>query len=354
VGESTKHKRERILVVDDEVFIADLLSRWFTREGYQCAAASGGIEALELLDREEFHLVVSDITMPGMSGIDLLKTMKSRFPDTAVLMATAISDRETAILALKLGAYGYSIKPFDRNEMLINVANALERRRVILRMRDYERDLEEKVRERTAQVRQREEQIILRLLSAAEYRDDETGAHIKRIGLYSASMARELGWAATAVGDIRLAAPMHDVGKIGIPDRILQKPGKLTSEEFEIMKKHTEIGARILDCPEVPLLQLAKEVALSHHERWDGMGYPGGLSGLSIPESGRIVAVADVYDALSHRRVYREALPGYVAVSMVNEEKGTHFDPRVVECFMDVISEIVQISEQVRETKGRV
>jgi len=267
----------RILVVDDEPDITNLLCRWLSMEGYECTAASNGEEALNILAGARFDLMMSDITMPGISGIDLLSFATDRFPDMAVFMATAIRDRKTAVRALQLGAYGYSIKPFDRDELLINVSNAFERRRVTLLMKEYERDLEQKVKERTAQVRRREEQIVLRLLAATGYRDVETGDHIRRIGLYSAVIAKELGWGGQAVEDIKLAAPMHDVGKIGIPDSILQKPGKLTSEEFAIMKTHTEIGGKMLDDPEIPLLTTAREIALSHHEKWDGSGYPFGL-----------------------------------------------------------------------------
>jgi putative two-component system response regulator len=340
---------ERILVVDDEPFITELLCRWFTAEQYSCRTAQGGEQALELLKADKFHLVVSDITMPGMSGIQLLETVRRFWPDTAVLMATAISDRQTAVEALQLGAYGYAVKPFNRNELLIDVANALERRRVTLVMREYEHSLEEKVRERTAQVRRREEQIIYRLVSASEHRDDETGAHIKRIGLYSAIMARELGWDPQRVEDIRLAAPMHDVGKIGIPDRILQKPGKLTPEEFEMIKKHTEIGAKILDDPEIPLLRMGKEIALTHHEKWDGSGYPHGLSGERIPESGRIVAVVDVYDALLYHRIYKPALPEDKVLEILRASRGKHFDPRLLDCFLTLLPEIRGIREEIRD-----
>ncbi len=339
----------KILAVDDEPDITGLLARWFAMEGYECATASNGEEALSMLEEANFDLLVSDITMPGMSGIELLAVVRTRWPDMAVLMATAIGDRATAVLALQLGAYGYSIKPLDRNELLISVANVLERRRVTLLMREYEHDLEQKVRERTAQVRRREEQIVLRLVSASGYRDDETGEHIRRIGLYAAAIARELGWEPQAAADMKLAAPMHDVGKIGIPDRILQKPGKLTQTEFEIMKTHTEIGGKILDDPEIPLLRLAREIALSHHEKWDGSGYPVGLAEEAIPESGRIIAVLDVYDALVYDRVYRSALPEEQALSIVSEGKGKHFDPRILDCFFSLLPEVRLIRQQVKE-----
>ncbi|MGB6066193.1 MAG: HD domain-containing phosphohydrolase [Desulfomonilaceae bacterium] len=345
----TERVREEILIVDDEPYICDLLDRWLSAEGFRCTCANSGETALNLLAGKKVDLVISDIAMPGMSGIDLLKAVRTIHVDSAVIMVTAIDDRQTAILALQLGAYGYSIKPLDRNELLISVANALERRRTALVMREYERGLEQKVLERTALIRRREEQIILRLISASEYRDDETGAHIQRIGLYSSVMARELGWVPQAVNDIRVAAPMHDVGKIGIPDQILQKPGKLTPEEFEIMKTHTIMGGRILDNPDIPLLQMAKEIALSHHEKWDGSGYPCALSGEAIPESGRIVAIVDMYDALVYDRIYRPALPEKEALSIIAEGKGKHFDPRILDCFFSLLPEIQRIRSEIKE-----
>jgi putative two-component system response regulator len=347
-------KKVRILLVDDEPHVSELLSRWLTLDGYSCNTASSGEDALKLLHDQPYHLLVSDIMMPGISGIELLKIVRTSFPDLAVIMVTAVADRKTAVVTLELGAYGYVIKPFDRNEISISVANALERRRVTLLMREYEHGLERKVLERTAQVREREEQIIFRLVSASEHRDSETGAHIRRIGLYSSVIAEELAWEPQAVSDIRLAAPMHDIGKIGIPDRILLKPGELTPEEFEIIKQHTEIGGHILDHPDIPLLRMAKEIALSHHERWDGSGYPYGLAGEAIPPSGRIVAIVDVYDALSQDRVYKAALPEEDVVSMMIAEEGKHFDPEILEVFLRLLPEMKRIRDEVKEEPDHV
>jgi len=345
-------QRARILIVDDEPSIGDLLSRWLTVEGYGCAVAENGETAVTLLENDHFDLVVSDIMMPGMSGMDLLTVIKTLFADIAVVMVTAVDDRKTAIMALDLGAYGYVIKPFDRNEILINVANALERRRLFLLSREYENELETKVKQRTKEVREREEEIVLRLISAAGYRDHETGTHIRRIGLYAAIMAADLGWDARSVDLVRLAAPMHDLGKIGISDNILLKPGKLTSEEFDVMKNHTLIGARILDGSDIALLQMAKEIALSHHERWDGSGYPQGLVTDSIPQSARIVSVADVYDALVHDRVYRPALPEDEALAIMDQQKGKYFDPRVFDSFRYMLPELRRIREEIKEGDG--
>jgi len=342
-------QRARILIVDDEPSIGELLSRWLTADGYACSVAENGETAVQLLGNGVFDLVVSDIMMAGMSGMDLLTVIKTLFSDVAVVMVTGVDDRKTAITALDLGAFGYVIKPFDRNEILINVANALERRRLTLLSRKYENELEAKVEQRTKEVREREEEIVLRLISAAGYRDHETGAHIRRIGLYAAVMADDLGWNAPEVDLIHLAAPMHDVGKIGIADSILLKPGKLTSEEFEMMKTHTLIGSRILGGSDIPLLQMAKDIALSHHERWDGSGYPQGLVTDSIPQCARIVSVADVYDALVHDRVYRPGLPEGEALAIMDQQRGRYFDPRVFDSFKHTLPELRRIREEVRE-----
>jgi len=340
-------KAAKILIVDDEPDVCGLLSRWLTSEGYSCDTANNGQMAVQLLEQKQFDLVVSDIMMPGISGIDLLTIVKNLYRDTAVVMVTAVDDRKTAGLALDLGAYGYAIKPFDKNEILISVVNALERRRLTLLSQEYERSLEAKVEDRTRQIRQREEEIVLRLISAVGHRHDETGSHIKRIGLSSAAMAKSLGWTPESEQDIKLAASMHDVGKIGIPDTILRKPGRLTREEFDVIKTHTTIGAEILDGSDAPLLQMAREIALSHHEKWDGSGYPQGLIEEATPESARIVGVVDMYDALVNDRVYRPALPEDEALSLMKMGKGESFDPRILDCFLDLLTEIRHIQEEV-------
>ncbi len=346
----TGDRDRKILIVDDEPHICEILSRWLTEEGYGCASAYDGETALRFLEQGSFHLLISDIMMPGMSGIDLLTVTRPLYPDLAVLMVTAVDDRKTAILTLELGAYGYVIKPFDRNEILINVANALERRDITRLSHEYEQNLTEHVRKRIAEVRKQEEEFVLRLTTAIGRRTDETAAHIRRVGLYSSALLKAyLGWEAKEVDNMRLAAPIHDVGKLGIPESILLKPGKLTPEEFEVMKKHTEIGAAIMDGSNFEAIKFAREIALSHHERWDGSGYPQGLAGKAIPESARIVAVVDVYDSLISDRVYRPAFPENEALAMIEEEKGRHFDPKILECFFDSLSEIQSIRREVEE-----
>ncbi|MFH0824258.1 MAG: HD domain-containing phosphohydrolase [Pseudomonadota bacterium] len=344
-------KTARILIVDDEQYVRRLMVRWLADEGYSCSVAENGMQALEYIAHEDYDLIVSDIMMPEMTGVDLLVEVKASFPDIAVLLVTGLDDRKTAIQTLELGAYGYLIKPFDKNEFLINVAGVLERRKLALLGKQYERQLETKVQERTLEVREREEEIILRLMSAMGYRDDETGAHIRRIGLYSYRMAKDLGWNEEAARDLRLAAPIHDVGKIGIPDAILLKPGPLTPDEHDMMKEHTTIGAGMLSNSKVPVLKLARQIALCHHEKWAGNGYPRGLSREQIPETARIVAILDVYDALSHKRIYRGALPEKEVLTVMSVGRGSHFDPNLFDCFMELLPEIRMIMENVPDEK---
>lgn len=327
----------KILIVDDEPSIRKVLSRWLEKEGYECRSAANVEEACKLLKEDRFSLILLDLMMPGQSGEVLLSTVGEQYPDIAVVMATAIDSRGTALDLLRRGAFGYVIKPLDQREILVNVASALQRREAMLLARDYQKRLQDQVRMRTAEIRHREEEIVLRLAWTSESHDKSTGDHVRRIGVQSGVLAEALGWEPSKVDDIRVAAIMHDIGKIGIADGILLKPDSLTPEEFEVVKKHTEIGASILDHSEIPLLQMAEEIALCHHEKWDGSGYPQGLAGEEIPESARIVAVVDVYDALTHARVYRPAFPEEEALAMMREEREKHFDPRILDCFIELI-----------------
>lgn len=210
-------------------------------------------------------------------------------------------------------------------------------------------ELEAEVSRRTLQIRQREEEIALKLVSLTSFRDEETGAHVRRIGLYAAAMGKALAWDQEKIDDIRIAAPMHDIGKIGIPDRILLKAGKLTDAEFSIMKRHTEIGAKMLEHSRISSLDMAAEIALCHHERWDGSGYPLGLSGEDIPLAARITTIVDVYDALVHERVYKLALSEEETIAMMIEQRGKHFDPDLLDLFMSLLPVMRRIRCQVQE-----
>jgi putative two-component system response regulator len=337
----------KILIVDDEPYISELMSRWLTSEGYECARASSAEMAIGLLEEREFHLVVTDIMMPGMSGLELLALIRKDYPDVVVVMVTAVDDRKTGILALELGAYGYVIKPFEKNEVLINIANALQRRQVTKLSQQYDRHLAEHVEQHVTQTRQRE-QLLLKVIASVGRRHGETEAHIQRIGRCSSVVAeiRGTGWTMKQCEDIGLAAAMHDIGKTGIPDSILLKPGDLTREEREIMEKHTQLGQSLLQISDDPLFLMAREIALFHHEKWDGSGYPHGLAGEAIPEWARIVTVCDVFDALTHKRVYREALTESAAVAVMMTMKGRSFDPMTLDAFLDTLPKIRQIQDE--------
>jgi putative two-component system response regulator len=342
----TKAEAARILVVDDEPNISRLVSQLLTVKGYDSRVCNSGAQALAAIAAEEFALVISDISMPGMSGIELLAAVRKSHPAIAFIMLTAVDDHATAVRSLELGAFGYIIKPFEANELFINVSNSLRRRELEMERDQYEKRLEREVRERTAEIRVAQEQVILRLVTASGYRDEETGEHIRRMGEYAAVLARATGWNENAVDQIRLAACMHDVGKMGVADAILKKPGKLTVEEFEQMKEHTQIGARILEGTRIPLLELAREIAMNHHEKWNGSGYPSCLAGEAIPLPARIVAVCDVYDALVNDRVYRAALPEPEALAIIQDGRGSHFDPRILDLFLERLPEIRAIREK--------
>ena len=326
--------------------VRDIVARWLTDEGYGCAKAATAEEAWEHLQHHEVHLVTLDIHLPGRSGVDLLLDIKRTYPDTAVIMLTAVGQTEAAIGTLTQGAWGYLLKPVDRQELLFEVNSSIERRQLTIEKREYTRNLQEKVREQTISISLAHEETIHLLVGASMYRDEETGAHIKRTGLFSEALAEAAGWSAQEAEMIRLAAPMHDVGKIGIPDRILRKPAKLTPEEFEVMKTHTVIGANMLAGFQSTMLRMAQDIALNHHERWDGKGYPAGIAGRDIPESARILAIVDVYDALCHDRPYRPALPEDEVLAIMEQGLGSHFDPRLCASFFSVLPEIRRIAEE--------
>ena len=345
----TEQTKTNILVVDDEPSICHLVSRLLEKQGYACATCESAMEAVKRIASVPYELVISDIMMPGMTGIDLLARIKKSHPDIAFIMLTAIDDHETAVRALDLGAFGYVIKPFEANELIINVVNSLRRRELEMERNRYEDRLEGEVRERTAEIRATQEQITLRLVTASGYRDEETGAHIRRMGEYAAILAQGMGLKGEAVEEIRLAAPMHDIGKIGVADAILKKPGKLSEEEFKQIKEHTTIGARILEGSPIALLNLARDIALYHHEKWNGSGYQQGLREEEIPFCARIVAICDVYDALVNDRVYRPALPEDKALAIMKEGRSTHFDPHILDIFLDQLPQIHAIRDQIRE-----
>ncbi len=354
---TTENTAGSILIVDDEPAVCRHLSRLLTGRNYACSTASSAAEARTLLEADHFDLVLCDVKMPGESGIDLLDEIALTYPDTAMVMVTGLDDTELAEHALEMGAYGYVIKPFEPNEMLIDVSNALRRRTLEIENRRHREKLESMVEERTAELwtairrlekaekhlRESREDTVRRLSVAAEFRDDDTARHVNRMSLYCELLFKKLGQDYDQCELMRTASAMHDVGKIGIPDRILLKAGPLTDPEFDVMRTHASIGHRILDGSDSDLLLKAAEIALTHHEWWDGTGYPNGLNGEEIPLEGRVAAIADVFDALTSDRVYRKRFTFGEAVEMMSAEKGTHFDPQLLDLFLDSLDEVIRI-----------
>jgi len=348
--------QEGVLIVDDEHTIRAFLKQVLRGEGYHCEEAGNAEEALVKLKENSIGLVLLDIKMPGRSGLELLPEIRNSFPDTAVVMATAMNDTSIAVQCMKQGAYDYVAKPFSLDDVVLSVERALRRRRLELENRAYQQHLEELVSEKTRELKQALDAIklasldtIYRLAKAAEYRDADTGAHIERMGRFSAAIARQLGLDNGEVDNMLYAAPMHDVGKIAVPDRILLKSSSLDSDEWEIMKRHTTIGAEILRGSDAEFIRLAEVIALTHHEKWDGSGYPRGLSGLEIPLAGRIVAIADVFDALTSTRPYKEPFSVTASLDIVRKERGVHFDPDVTDAFFAVQEEVLAIRDEHRD-----
>ena len=353
-----------ILVVDDEDHVRLVLVRVLERNGFTCRVAADVTQARNLLDEVDFALVISDMNMPGESGLELIKSVTTEHPHTATIMCTGVDDTGIAATALEIGAYGYVVKPFEPNEILIAVMNALRRRSLEIENRAHREHLEQMVKSRTGdlweavsdleraekEIRLSREETVQRLSMAAEFRDQETAAHIKRMSLYCALIAERLGEESQRCESIRLSSVMHDVGKIGIPDNILLKPGTLDPEEWKVMKTHAEIGYRILSNSRSHLLAEAAEIALTHHERIDGSGYPRALVEDEIPLVGKIAAVADVFDALTTNRVYRKAFALGEAVDILKEGSGDKFDPKLVDVFLSSLDRVLGIKELHRDS----
>jgi putative two-component system response regulator len=350
----------RILVIDDEAQVRDLLRRILEGDRHIIATASNVAAARAQLREDGFELVLCDVNMPGESGVDFLAFALEEDPDLAVVMVTGADDPALAEQTLELGAYGYVVKPFRSSELSIAVANALRRRRLEIENRAHREQLEQILLDRTAALRQAvtrlevkeqelqrsHEETIHRLARAAEFRDLETGRHVERVSRYCSLLAGRLGLADERCELLRLASPLHDIGKIAIPDRILLKPARLTDHERQTMQTHAEVGYNLLAGSEQEVLEFAALIARTHHERYDGTGYPRGLAGDEIPLAGRIVAVADVFDALTSDRVYRPALSIEETVRVLRDGRGTHFDPAVLDTFLESLPAALAIKEE--------
>lgn len=349
--------KPHLLAVDDRPEVVRLIERSLG-EDYACEAATSVAEARAKLAEEPFELALCDIQMPGTSGLVLVEEIAGEHPEIAIVMVTGVDDPEIAERAFQLGAQGYLVKPFWPGQLQITVANALRQLQLELAERarhaallgsaeekteSLRHELIEAQRRAIADLRASRQETIERLVRAIEMHDPETGSHVNRMASVAAMLGEQLGLDPERVLLLRSAAPMHDVGKIATPDGVLKKPGPLTADERKRMESHTKVGYRILADSKSDLLRMAATIALTHHERFDGAGYPDRLSGAEIPLEGRIVAVADVFDALLSDRPYRPAFTLEETVRMIAGERGTHFDPEVVDALLANLDRAIQL-----------
>lgn len=360
-------KPNRILIVDDEELNRELLESLVTSFGHEPEMARDGVEALAKL-KLDIDLVLLDVMMPVMDGFEVARRIRED-PDTSdlpIIMVTALTSKEDRLRAVEAGANDFITKPVDKTELKVRTESLLRMKEAQDAVKRHKAELEKKVEQRTADLRlalqdmaeaqrktyQAHLETIQRLAIAAEYKDEDTAAHIHRMSNYCAIIARVLHLPPGEVELILHASPMHDVGKIGIPDHILLKPGKLTPEEWTIMKEHSVMGGRILGEAEDDLIKAGEIIALSHHEKWDGSGYPKGLKGEDIPLIGRITAIADVFDALTSKRPYKSPMSNEKAFAIIKDSIGTHFDPKVGEAFFKGIDEILSTQKQYKDMRA--
>lgn len=338
-----------IFLVDDELVNLKLLERTLGVEGYtNLVSIQDPRQFLENYKSQKPALILLDINMPHIDGFGILEQL-AELQDAMcppVIVLTAQFGREFLIKALEKGARDYVTKPFERVELMMRVKNHLTSHLDHLAVNERKDRLEELVEERTKEIRQTRLQVVQRLGRAAEYRDEETGNHILRMSHSAKMLAEAVGWDDYHCDLILHASPMHDIGKIGIPDNVLLKPGKFEPDEWEIMKSHAAMGARILEGDDSDLMLMARDIALCHHEKWDGTGYPNGLSGEAIPESARIAAICDVFDALTSIRPYKKAWTVEDAVNLLEENKDKHFEGRLVSAFVENLDSVIAIRER--------
>lgn len=325
-----------ILVVDDEDKNRRVMEAMLAPLGHKTLLAQNGKEALDMASNKAIDLILLDVMMPGINGFEVAVRLKQdeRTSIIPIVMVTSLRDREYRVRALEVGVDDFLSKPADSAEVTARVRSLLKVKAYNDHMRNYQHELEFEVSARTKELAATFEKLkaasletISRLASAAEYKDEDTGEHIIRMSHFSAAIARQMGQPSDWVERLLYAAPMHDIGKIGIPDQILLKPGKLDANEWITMKTHSVIGAEILKGSDSDFIQLGEQVALAHHEKWDGSGYPQGLAGADIPLSGRIVAIADTFDALTSKRPYKEPFTVEKSLSIIKDGRGAHFDP---------------------------
>lgn len=366
--ETADSRHARIMIVDDETINIEVVKAYLEEEGFlNFLTTTRSTIAIDLARKEKPDIVLLDINMPQVSGLDILETMRNDHELKLIpaIVLTASNDPQIKLNALRLGASDFLAKPVDPSELMLRLQNVLTAKAYRDHLAKYSERLEEQVRLRTAELELSRQEAIHCLARAGEYRDDDTGHHVTRVGRYAALIARELGFDQATVDLIEQAAQLHDVGKIGIPDSILHKPGKLDPQEFDIMRAHCGIGRRIINplsneesirlmthatvgmqimgSTNSPVLKLAAVIAATHHEKWDGTGYPHRIAGDKIPLEGRIVAVADVFDALSSARPYKQAFPVEKCLQILRDGRGTHFDPYVLDAFFRCQDEAISI-----------
>ncbi|MBU4445006.1 response regulator [bacterium] len=349
---------KRILIVDDDEQIREILGEYIKIQGFEYETASDGIEALAKI-KLDIDLVLIDVNMPKMDGYEVIKRIRSEaeFRDLPIIMVTSMASREDRLRAVQAGANDFVAKPIDQTELEVRTVSLLKIKEIQDTIKRHKSELGEKVQQRTAALRKSLDEMvdaqrktfeayldtIRRLAIAAEYRDEGTAAHIMRMSNYAAILAKGLKLPPGKVEIVLHASSMHDIGKIGIPDGILLKKGKLENKEWEIMKQHTIIGSRILKESNSDFLKAGDVIAASHHEKWDGSGYPNGLKGEEIPHFGRICAVADVFDALTTKRPYKEAFSNEEAFDILKKGHEIHFDPEVVDVFFEKVEDIINV-----------
>ena len=338
-----------ILIVDDTVLNIVLLEEICKEEGHNVFSFANPLEALESIKNNPYDLAFIDYMMPEMNGIELIKEIKKYQANIITVMITAADSQEVKLKALQAGANEFLIKPIDVSEMMIRLKNISKLIKAEKVLRDYNKQLQEEIQKAIQKIKKGEYETLDVLSNVAEYRDEDTHNHTKRVALYSKLLAKEAGFDEEMQDLIYHASPLHDVGKVGIPDNILLKPGKLTKEEFDIMKTHAKIGFDMLDGFENKYLKAGAVIALTHHEKFDGSGYPNGLKGDEIDILGQIVAIADVFDALTSKRPYKEPWPVEKAFNLLKEEAGKHFSPFLVNLFLNKKDEIIAIKDKYKD-----
>jgi len=338
----------KILIVDDQKIHVLLLEEILYSSGYKnIRSTTDPRQAIGLYQEFQPDLLILDLQMPQFDGFEVMKHLKAVKKDDylPILVLSSQKGQEINLQVLAAGATDFLNKPYENIEVLVRVRNMIEVRLLHNQVRDQNRILEAKVRERTQELQDTRLDIIHRLARAAEFRDNETGIHIIRMSKYSALLGAVVGMNETQCDLLLNASPLHDIGKIGIPDSILLKPGQLTQEEWDIMKTHTTIGAELLSGSKAALMKMAEVIALTHHERWDGSGYPRGLKGEDIPLVGRITGLCDVFDALTSKRPYKRAWTPEEAMTEIKKQNGKHFDPQLVEAFIRILPEVQRIKD---------